>query len=173
MSSRNIIYNVFVFLFYLLLQIFLFQNMVLFGTAFCFIYVGFILLLPIEISSILLLTFAFVSGLIVDLFYNSAGVNAAAAVLVAFIRPVWLSMITPRGGYEDVDIPALKTLGFSWFTTYMLPLIFIHHLSLFLIEAGEMINFWFVLNKAIFSTLYTFVILVIGQYLFYSRVRYV
>jgi hypothetical protein len=147
--------------------------MVLFRTAFCFIYIGFILLLPLQMSPISLIAVAFLSGLVVDMFYNTPGINASASVLIGFIRPYWLSLITPRGGYEDVDIPRLKTLGFSWFITYTAPLIFIHHLTLFIVEAGDLINFWFVLSKTVFSTIYTTSILVIGQYMFYARIRYI
>jgi hypothetical protein len=113
------------------------------------------------------------SGLVLDFFYNTPGINASSSVLIGFIRPFWLSLITPRGGYEDVDIPRLKTLGFSWFITYSAPLIFIHHFTLFIVEAGDLINFWFVINKSIFSMIYTTVILVLGQYMFYPRVRYI
>ncbi len=171
MSRSNILYNFIVFLVYLFVQVFLFDNMVLFGTAFCFIYIGFILMMPIQMSPVLLILIAFISGFIVDIFYNIPGVNAASSVLIAFLRPFWLSMITPRGGYEDVEVPVLKTMGKSWFITYALPLIIVHHLALFTIEAGELANFWFIINKTFFSSIYTFVILVLGQYLFYARVR--
>lgn len=173
MNKRAVPYQVVVFLVYLSLQIFLFDNMVLFRTAFCFVYLGFILLLPLQISHTLLIAVSFLAGLVVDMFYSTPGINASASVLVGFLRPYWLGMITPRGGYEEIDIPRLKTLGFTWFITYAAPLIFIHHLSLFIVEAGDLFNFWFVLNKTFFSTLYTTGILVIGQYMFYARVRYV
>lgn len=173
MNKRNIPYQVFIFLVYLVLQVFFFDNMILFRTAFCFVYIGFILLLPFQISTVVLIPVAFFSGLLVDMFYSTPGINASASVLVGFIRPYWLSLITPRGGYEDVDIPRLKTLGFSWFITYSIPLIFLHHLSLFIVESGNLFDFWFVINKTIFSTIYTTGILVIGQYMFYKRVRYI
>lgn len=173
MNKQNIPYLIFVFLVYLVLQVFFFDNMILFRTAFCFVYIGFILMMPLQISSVVLISVAFLSGLMVDMFYSTPGINASASVLIAFIRPYWLSGITPRGGYEEVDIPRLKTLGFSWFITYCIPLIFLHHLSLFIVEAGNLFNFWFVINKTIFSTIYTAGILVIGQYMFYARVRYI
>jgi hypothetical protein len=173
MNKRTVPYQVIVFLVYLSLQVFLFDNMVLFRTAFCFVYVGFILLLPLQISTTLLITVSFLAGLIVDMFYSTPGINASASVLIAFLRPYWLGLITPRGGYEEIDIPRLKTLGFSWFITYSIPLIFIHHLSLFIVEAGDLFNFWFVINKTILSTIYTTGILVIAQYMFYARVRYI
>ena len=67
-----------VFIVYLALQVFLFNNMVLFGTAFCFIYIAFILFLPFRINPVFLISLGFFGGLITDIFYNSMGVNAAA-----------------------------------------------------------------------------------------------
>ena len=154
-----------------MLQVLLFDNMVLFGTAFCSIYIGFILLLPFEISTVILLVLGFLTGFSIDIFYNSLGVNAASATLIAYFRPFWLSTITPSAGYEDVRIPALKVMGFGWFITYALPLIFLHHLSLFFIEAGELYHFWLIIKKTFFSSLFTFGMLVIGQNLFYNRDR--
>ena len=171
MNSRSIIYNIFVFVVYIMLQVFLFDNMVLFGTAFCFIYIGFILLLPFEVSTLLLVVFGFITGFSIDIFYNSLGVNAASATLIAYLRPFWISTITPSTGYEDVRLPTLKVMGFGWFITYALPLIFLHHLSLFFIEAGELYHFWLIIKKTIFSSLFTFTMLVIGQNLFYNRDR--
>ena len=40
-------------------------------TAFCFLYVAFILLLPIEINILALMILGFLTGFIVDIFYNS------------------------------------------------------------------------------------------------------
>ena len=171
MSRQSIIYNIFIFAIYVMLQVFLFDNMVLFGTAFCFVYTGFILLLPLEISTVALISLGFITGFSIDIFYNSLGINAASATLIAYLRPFWLSTITPGGGYEDVRLPSMKSLGFSWFITYALPLIILHHISLFMIEAGGFIHFWLILKKTFFSSLYTFAILVIGQSLFYNRDR--
>lgn len=171
MNKRSIIYSVLVFVVYLMLQVLLFDNMVLFGTAFCFIYIGFILLLPLEVSTVLLIAIGFFTGLSIDVFYNSLGVNAASATLVAYLRPYWLATITPSAGYEDVQTPSLKVMGFGWFITYALPLIFLHHITLFFIEAGAMYHFGLIFKKTFFSSLFTFTILVIGQNLFYSKDR--
>ena len=131
MSSRNYISVIVSFLLYVLFQVLLLKNFVLFDTAFCFLYVAFILLLPIEIGSLTLILVAFATGFIVDVFYDSLGVNAAACVFIGFIRPYWLKIVTPRGGYEEIEIPNLKTMDFGWFLTYSLPLIFIHQLVVF------------------------------------------
>lgn len=169
MSSRVYISVVVSFFMHLLVQVLLLKNFVLFDTAFCFIYISFILMLPLEIGPLLLMAIAFLLGFSVDLFYDSIGINAAASVLIGFLRPYWLKIVTPRGGYEEVVIPNLKTLDFGWFFTYSLPLIFIHHFALFYIESGGFAMFFFTLTKVFFSTILTFFILVLTQYLFYKK----
>jgi len=154
---------------YLLFQILFLKNFILFDTAFCFLYIGFILMLPLEIGPLVLMVIAFAFGFTMDIFYDSIGINAAACVLIAFLRPYWLNIVTPRGGYEEVVIPNLKTLDFGWFFTYSLPLIFIHHLALFYIEAGGFGMFFFTMTKVLFSTALTFFVLTLTQYLFYKK----
>ena len=112
---------------------------------------------------------AFTLCFTVDIFYDSIGINAAASVLIAFLRPYWLNIITPRGGYEEIVIPNLKSLDLGWFFTYSLPLVFIHHFALFFIEAGGFGTFFFTLTKVLFSSILTFFILILSQYLFYKK----
>ncbi len=169
MSSRNYISVRLSFILYVLFQVLLLKNFVLFDTAFCFLYVAFILMLPVEIGSLLLMLVAFVVGFSVDIFYDSLGINAAASVFIGFLRPYWLKIITPRGGYEEIVIPSLKTMDFGWFFTYSLPLIFIHHLILFFLEAGGFNLFFFTFLKVLFSALFTFFVIVLTQHLFYKK----
>ena len=169
MSSRVYITVVISFFTYILAQALFLKNFILFDTAFCFVYIGFILMLPLEIGPLLLMLISFGTGFTVDLFYDSIGVNAAASVFIGFLRPYWLNIITPRGGYEEIVIPNLKTIDFGWFLTYSIPLIFLHHSVLFYLEAGGFSLFFFTLTKVFFSTILTFFILVLTQYLFYKK----
>lgn len=169
MSNRTYISVIVSFFLYVLFQVLILKNLILFDTAFCFLYVAFILLLPLEIGPLVLMIIAFAMGFSVDLFYDSLGINAAASVFIAFLRPYWLNIVTPRGGYEEIVIPNLKTMDFGWFFTYSLPLIFIHHLVLFYVEVGGFDMFFFTLSKVFFSTLLTFFVIVLSQYLFYKK----
>jgi hypothetical protein len=164
MSSRDIILQFVNFFLFVAAQILLVRNFVLFDTAFCFIYVGFILLLPLEIGSVLMLFLAFCTGLLVDLFYDTTGIHAAASVLIAFLRPQIIRMITPRGGYEGSTSISVKAMGLDWFLPYAVTLIFIHHTALFLIEASNLSLFWHAAIKAVCSTLFTGTLLLILQY---------
>jgi hypothetical protein len=168
---QNAAINIISFLVYLGLQVFLFDNMVLFGNAFCFVYIAFVLFLPFKINPMLMIFIAFAGGLATDLFYNTMGVNAAASVFVAFIRGPWISLITPPGGYEDIYAPLIKQLGLSWFIYYIFPLVFIHSLVLFQVESGHILLSWFLFKKVIASAVFTSTVLILIQYLFYRNVR--
>ena len=169
MSNRTIISMIVSFFMYVLFQVLLLKNFILFDTAFCFLYVAFILMLPLEMGPLAIMIISFFVGFTVDIFYDSIGVNAAASTFIAFLRPYWLNIITPRGGYEEIEIPNLKTMDFGWFFTYSLPLIFIHHTVLFYLEAGGFDLFFQTLSKVFFSTILSFFVIVLTQYLFYKK----
>ena len=145
--------------------------MVLFDVAFCYIYLAFILSLPFDIRPVLLMLIGFVCGFLIDIFYDTLGIHAAASILVAYVRPYWTKTVPPRGGYEMGMKPTIKEMGFSWFVTYTLPLIFLHHLALFFIEVGGLHLFGFTIVKVISSTILTFLVMVILQFLFYRSSR--
>jgi hypothetical protein len=168
MSSRDLVLQFFYFFFYVALQVLLVQNLVVFNVGFSFVYVAFLLLLPIEISAVLLLLIAFLTGLIVDIFYNTLGIHTAACVLLAYLRPYVIRLITPRGGYEQTIRLSLHGMGADWFLPYTLILVFIHHSLLFLIEASHLDLLLLTFLKVICSTVFTTVLIVIFQYLLHS-----
>lgn len=170
MSSFNLLAQVFFFLVYLLLQVVLMQDVVLFDVAFCFIYLGYLLLLPFETGSIRLMLLGFIMGLSVDIFFNTFGIHAAASVFIMYVRPYVVRVLAPRGGYEPGMNPKLRVMGVQWFSGYSLLLIFLHHFVLFFAEAGFVMPGYTML-KVVASTAFTFVVLVLVQYLFYSDRR--
>ncbi len=163
MNSRSIIKFLTFFLF-IGIQVIILKNLALYNVAFCFIYIGFILILPIEINRMILLGIGFITGFTIDIFYDSMGIHAAATVLLAFIRPYWINAITPQGGYEIGGSPTLSQMKFSWFASFVLPIIFMHHFAIFYIEGGFS-HFFFTLVKVLLSTIFTFVVLIIAQLL--------
>lgn len=169
MSYRIILQQVFVFLLFTGVQVTLLKNLVLFDTAFCFVYVGFLLFLPFEIGRTSLLLLGFLLGFVVDVFYDSLGIHAAAGVLIAFIRPAWINVLTPQGGYEINASPFIKQTAVTWFVSYTFALLFIHHTVIFFIEAGGLSVFFFTLVKVFSSTIFTFLVLVLVQLLFYKK----
>jgi hypothetical protein len=164
--NRSVIINGISFAIYLFFQVLILKNSVLFGSAFCFLYIGYLVLLPVETNPLWLMFIGFVMGLFIDMFYDSVGIHAAASVAVMYLRNFWLTRVTPQGGYDNGAVPGLAADGLQWFLIYATPLVFVHHALLFFIEAGGFQYFGFTLLKVIFSTLYTMIVMLIVQYLF-------
>jgi hypothetical protein len=169
--SRSGIFVVFYFFLYLLAQVMFFKQLVLFNTSFCFLYVAFILLLPIETNPLVLMLVAFLLGFSVDVFYDSLGLHAMSLVLVAYLRNYLLATITPQGGYDAGEGPTLASNGLQWFLVYSLPLVFVHHFVLFFAEAGGFGVFWFTMQKVITSLLFTMTVMLLLQYFSFDRRR--
>lgn len=164
MTFREIASSVFLFLLYLILQILLVRNLVLFDYAFCFVYIACILLLPNETSLTLLLVIAFVTGIIVDTFYDTLGMHAAASVLMAYCRPLIVRAQIDVPGLETRIEFSLKQLGVWPFFRYVLILALIHHSALFFIEASSLSLFIPTLIRVVASTLFTTVSIVLIQF---------
>ena len=166
--NRAGIFNVVYFFLYVIAQVLLFKRLVLFNTSFCFLYVAFILLLPVEINKLLLMVLAFFLGFTIDIFYDSLGIHALALVTVAYLRNYWLSTITPQGGYDAGSIPAISN-GVQWFLVYSVPMVFVHLALLFFVEAGGFGLFWFTMLKIMASLVFTVGMMLMLQFFSVSR----
>jgi len=164
MTLREILNVVFLFVLYLVLQVLLVRNLVLFDVAFCFIYVGCLLLLPYELSLTATLLIAFLTGLVVDMFYNTLGMHAAASVLTAYIRPAIVRFQASQRGFESRIFFSIHEMGSGNFFYYVVVLTLIHHAALLFIEANSLLLFLPTLFKTVASTLFTSVSIMLVQY---------
>ncbi|MCK6616027.1 MAG: Rod shape-determining protein MreD [Cyclobacteriaceae bacterium] len=169
--NRFGIFQAVLFFVYLLVQVMLFKNAVFFHTAFCFFYLGYLLRLPVETNHLALMGVGFGMGFLVDLFYDSLGLHTMACVLIMYLRPYWLSVLTPQGGYDSGAIPGVAHFSLQWFFVYAVPLVLLHHSVLFFIEAGGFDYFWLTAGKVGASILYTLLVLVMVEVLFAGRKR--
>ncbi len=131
-----------------------------------FVYIMFIMMLPVRIPNWLLLLISFGTGLVVDMFSNTMGMHAAACVFMAYTRPAMLRIMAPRDGYEAESSPSVHQLGFTWFLIYGAAMTFAHHLVLFYIEVFRFSEFFTTFFRVILSTVATLTIVMISQYLF-------
>lgn len=169
--NRYTLIKILSFFIYVLVQVLIFNKFVLFGTAHSYIYIGFLLTLPIEIATIPGMLIGMALGLSIDAFTNTFGLHAAACVLLMYMRPILLSGLTPQGGYPAGALPRPNFLGLTWFLSYSLPLIFVHHLVIFFVEYGDWSLFWPTLLKVLASTGYSFLLILLIQYLFMTNAR--
>jgi len=151
-----------------LFQILILNNIKLNGYLNPYFYVLFILLLPFETPRWLLLLSAFLLGFSVDMFENTMGINIAACVLMAYLRPYVIRFVASKQDYEPGLEPCIRDLGFTWFISYSLILVFIHHFAMFYIEVFRFSEFLSTLYRVLGSTVFTMVLIIMSQYLFYK-----
>lgn len=148
----------------LLLQIFLLRHISLFGWAYCYGYVGLVLLMPIEFNPAIVMLVGLGSGLITDSFADTAGIHAAATVLIAYLRKFSLNVLSPGGGYESFMEVSAPVMGLGWYLQFMVPLIFIHHVALLLLEYLSLSAVPLAMLKAVGSTLLTLIVVMMVQF---------
>lgn len=164
--NRSTIIQAISFFLYLFFQVLILKNAVLFHTAFCFLYIAWLLSLPVETNPLILMFTGFVMGFFIDMFYDSLGLHALSCVLIMYVRNFWLGRLTPQGGYDVGVSPGIAMAGLQWFLIYTVPLVFVHQAVLFFTEVGGFQYFGFTLVKVLCSTVYTTIVILIVQYLF-------
>jgi hypothetical protein len=166
---NEIIRNIIRFILLAAVQVLIIKNIELGRFINPFIYVLFIIVLPFETPKWLLLLCGFMIGITIDMFYDTAGMHAAACVFIAYIRPAVLKLFSPRDGYEFGTQPTIQYLGVPWFLSYSAILIVAHHLVLFYVEIFRLSEFFSTFFRVIVSSIFTILLVVISQYLFYSK----
>jgi rod shape-determining protein MreD len=146
---------VFIFILLILLQILLFNNIQFSGYVNPYVYLMFILLLPVNIPVWILLLLAFATGMLIDLFSGSPGMHSSATVFAAFVRPFVLRIIAPRDGYDLGPNPSMLYYGFKWFFFYTLTMVLIHHTVLFYLEVFRFTDFFRTFLRVIISSAFT------------------
>lgn len=168
--NRNSIIVASNFLIFMVLQVLVFKNFVLFDVGFSFVYLICLLLLPFEFGFLTVMFLAFGTGLIVDVFSNTLGIHASACVALAFVRPFWIKVITPRSGNYEINVlPTVHSYGSVWFISYAFPLLLIHHIVFFFIEAGGFHYLGPTILKIIVSSSLSLVFILSIQYLFFDK----
>ena len=158
--------NIIRFVVLVLVQVLILNNIQISGYINPYFYVLFVLLLPFNTSKVLLLISAFLLGLSVDLFTHTIGVHAAATTFMAYLRPGVINLLTGNKEIEPDMKPNIFDMGFAWFFTYSLILVFSHHLVLFYLEIFRFDEFLQTMLRVLISTAISLVLIIISQYLF-------
>ena len=130
-----------------LLQVLILNNVHIAGYATPFLYIYFILKFNSGTSRNELMLWAFFFGLTIDVFSDTPGMNAAATVLLAFLRPSLLRLFTL--------VPSFKSMGITPFLKYTTASVFIHSLALLSIEFFSFSGIWLLLLRVALCTVLT------------------
>jgi len=166
---RTIIVNLLRFIVLVFIQVFLLKNIALYNLSTPYLYILFILLLPFETPNLLLFPLAFILGLTIDAFYDTPGLHAAACVLLAMVRVIFINITVQKEGFDNEPEPTLSVMGFRWFIAYVLVLTLFHHFFLFNLEVFNLSDIQFTLTRVVLSTLFTVFLILISGLLFYRR----
>lgn len=137
-----------------LLQVLILNNVHIMGYATPFLYIYLILKFESDASRNELMLWAFFLGLTVDFFSDTPGMNAAAAVLLAFLRPMFLRLFIPRDTLDGI-VPTVRAMGFSSFLKYLVVGVFVHHGMLLVVEFFSLAHIGALFLRIATSTLLT------------------
>lgn len=167
--NSSIFSNIARFFFLVLLQVLILNNINFAGYINPYLYILFVLLYPFTGNQSLFLLLSFLLGLTVDIFEDSGGINAAACLVVAFLRP-YLLRFSFGISYDHQNI-RLSNAPLGAKISYVALLVLIHHLVLFSLEMFSFSHIILILKKTLFSAIFTIILVFLSLSLFSKRIR--
>ncbi|RQP11602.1 MAG: rod shape-determining protein MreD [Parapedobacter sp.] len=167
--AKIFVNNIVRFVVLVILQVFLFKNIGYYNLATPFPYILFILLLPVGIPNFLLYCIAFFTGITVDAFYDTLGVNAAACVALVWARILFIRITLQTDQYESYLTPLWGNVPFRWYFLYVTVLALFHHAVLFMMETFSFHQFHYTIIRVLLSCIFTVIIILLFSLLFYRK----
>jgi len=138
-----------------------------------YVYFLFILWLPFYISRFWLMVIAFLTGLSLDYFTMTPGLHAAACVLIAYIRPFVINILTPKDPSEfNYREPSPRAMGWTPYAVYILILTILHHTYLVFLEWLQFGSILDLIIKVIGTTGVSMLLIFIVELLFPRKLKF-
>lgn len=140
-------------------QAVVFNHLSIMGVAVPLVFLWLILALPVTVGTNLSTLLGFLTGLGVDVFCDTPGLNALCCTVLAFARkPIFHLYVS----FDD-DLagrsPSSKTMGHAVYMKYMLTAVAAYCLMMYTIEAFQFFNIRMFLLRVAGTTVYTFAVL--------------
>ena len=136
------------------------------------IYTIFILILPFNYPPISTLGWAFALGLGIDLFsMDVVGLHTASLLVLAYVRPRLLKLVSPKDDLESIATPSYHNLGWRSFIIYVILSVAIYNMVLFTLDAFSFHHFLHLVARIASSTLVTTFFIILIQIAFISKRR--
>lgn len=132
--SKDFVFNLAMAICLVLVQVLICNHIFIFNVAMSFIFIYLIIRMPMDMKTDAVLTWAFFSGLLVDLFSDTPGVNSLACTVLAMVKKPCLYAYVPRDDRTKGIRPTLKSLGFAVYSKYLLTMSGIYCLLAFSVE---------------------------------------
>lgn len=156
------------FVFIILLQLLVINNIELHTYVNPYIYIIFILSLPITMKPWAVVLLSFFTGMVMDTFSSTPGLHMAAAGFVGYIRSFYLNFSCSKEDFEKGISPSMSKKGIAWFVFYAFLLTILHHTILFYLEIYSFSEFFRTLVRVFLSSIFSVLIILVGELLFYK-----
>lgn len=161
--------NIVRFVVLVVVQILIVNHIRLGGYVHPYLYLIFVMLLPLNTPGWQLLVSGFGIGLVIDLFMGTLGMHAGATTMMAFCRPAIVRIVSGSQKLEMTREPNIDQLGFPWFLRYTICMVFVHNFTYFMLEGFSFHLVGQALLRILISApVSTFLIMVV-MYLFSSE----
>tara|TARA_Y100000589_G_C27061839_1_gene591642 strand:+ start:242 stop:760 length:519 start_codon:yes stop_codon:yes gene_type:complete len=160
------------FVFLVIIQVLVLNNTLFMGYVNPYIYILFLLLLPFDTPRWLNLVLAFCLGISVDAFQNTMGLHTFSCVLMAYFRQPILHFLLPQlknKKQSNLEF-SLQEFGLQRALIYTGTLVFIHHFSLFILEAFQL-ELIRILIRTLLSSFISITLIIIIQYLLFKEAK--
>ncbi|MBL0233557.1 MAG: rod shape-determining protein MreD [Chitinophagaceae bacterium] len=170
----DLLRNIVRFVFFILLQVYVLNKVPhLHKYITPYIYYLFILWLPFGISRQWLLLIGFLTGLTLDYFMMTPGLHAAASLLVAYVRPFLIQILTPRDSSDfNYREPSPQAMQWTPYAIYVLILTLLHHGYMVFLEWLSFGSFLDFLIKIVSTTGISLLLVVTMELLFPRKLKF-
>lgn len=152
-------------------QVFILNNIHIFGLINPLVYIWFLILIPIDTEAWVVLLTSFLLGLSIDIFENQLGLHAGVMVFMAFIRPLFIKLYF-RGNMDgDSLIPSLGLMGMNRYIPFVFIFVFVHHFLYFTFEIFSLSEFLYTLVRILLSSVFSSLIIIILDSIFIKRIE--
>ena len=156
--TKTVIQFIALFLALLVLQL-VCNKIVLFNVAMPVVFIYLIMRLPVNLHGGWVLTIAFFTGLIMDIFNNTPGMNSLACTIMAAARRPVFNLFVSRENDMSIPIPSVDSMGVGDYFKYMATLTTLYCLLIFLIQAFTLHDFLLTLARIVGSSALSIIII--------------
>ncbi len=156
--TKTVIQFILLFLALMVLQL-VCNKIVLFNVAMPIVFIYLILRLPVNLHGGWVLTIAFFTGLVIDIFNNTPGMNALACTILGAVRRPVFNLFVSRETDMSVPIPSVDSMGIGDYMKYMGTLVTLYCALIFLIQAFTLHNFVLTLARIAASSVLSIIII--------------
>ncbi len=153
---NKLVFNIITALILIFAQCLFFNNINFQGSINPFVYIFFIAYFPLKNNRTFFIFCAFIYGLIIDIFSDTHAVHAAATLVISFLRPYLLKLFFGIAYVHQVV--KFNSIGLKENLSYLLSVVFIHHLILFGLEIFDISKISLILKNTFSCTIFTFIV---------------